>query len=157
MNAKALVIGGLAAGSGGAAALLRKVAGDGHHVDRTDRWLVVTVNASSEEVAPGGRLPDPLAEMAARIETRLTPAPGGRGTELAARPLAEVPSGAAGAVARVTGEDPRQDVRRALREAKSLIETGEVLQPDRQTTTRRTLMNLPLELATRRAKGEGVL
>jgi hypothetical protein len=68
-----------------------------------------------------------------------------------------VPSGVGQVAARVTGSDPRQPVRLALRQAKSIIETGEVLEPDRQTTTKRTLTNLPLELAIKRARGEGVL
>jgi hypothetical protein len=55
------------------------------------------------------------------------------------------------------GNDPRQQVRSALRQTKQLLETGEVLTPDEQPTARRTLRNLPLELATRRARGEGRL
>ncbi|SPT49421.1 hypothetical protein [Actinomadura madurae] len=39
-------------------------------------------------------------------------------------------STAAGTLERLTGDDPRQRVRRALREAKSLIETGEILRAD---------------------------
>ena len=48
-------------------------------------------------------------------------------------------------------------IREALRETRQLAETGEVLEPDKPPSTRRTLRNLPLELATRRARGEGRL
>ncbi|HEV2872578.1 MAG TPA: hypothetical protein VG409_14315, partial [Actinomycetota bacterium] len=61
------------------------------------------------------------------------------------------------AVARAAGSDPRQRLRAALRQARQLCETGEVLQADRPPTARRTLRGLPLELATRRAQGEGRL
>jgi hypothetical protein len=76
---------------------------------------------------------------------------------LAHRPRTSAPSGLRGAVARAAGNDPRQAVRTALRQAKQLAETGEVLEPDTPPTSRRTLRNLPLELATRRARGEGRL
>ncbi|MFD0747313.1 hypothetical protein ACFQ1L_40045 [Phytohabitans flavus] len=48
-------------------------------------------------------------------------------------------------------------MRRALREAKSIIETGEVLKPDTQTSTRRTVVNRPLEYASRHGREEGLL
>jgi hypothetical protein len=76
---------------------------------------------------------------------------------VAARLRGDVPSGLAAAAARVVGSDPRQDLRAALRQSRQLLETGEVLSPDKQPTTRRTLRGLPLDLATRRAGGEGRL
>jgi hypothetical protein len=121
-----------------------------------DRWHTVTVNRPPEEVATDGRLPGPLAELSDAVEVQIRPAPGGRGTEVAARLRGEVPSGAA-AAARVVGSDPRQDLRAALRQSRQLLETGEVLRADEQPTTRRTLRGLPLDLATRRAGGEGRL
>jgi hypothetical protein len=122
-----------------------------------DRWHTVTVNHPPEEVAPDGRLPDPLAELGDLVEVRVRPAPGDRGTEVAARLRTPEPTGVRGAAARVTGSDPRQRLRAALRQAKQLIETGEVLQADRPPTTSRTLRGLPLKLAIRRAGGEGRL
>lgn len=115
------------------------------------RWLVVTVNCSPERLRD---LPAPLARLGTSIETRITPAPGGRGTELAARPLGPDRSGL---LARLSGRDPRQAVRAALRDAKSLVETGEVLVPDFPTTTRTTVKGKVVELAVRRAGGEGRL
>lgn len=115
------------------------------------------MNRPPEEVSPDGRLPDPLAELGDQIEVKTRPAPGSRGTEVAARFRGPVLTGLSGAAARLTGQDPRQSVRAALREAKMLIETGEILRPDKPPTTRRTPTNLPLELAVRRARGEGRL
>ncbi|MCP9949579.1 hypothetical protein [Actinomadura madurae] len=116
-----------------------------------NRWLTVTVNQPPERF---GEIPAPLAKLADHVEIRTSPAPGGKGTELAAR-LRE--STAAGTLKRLTGDDPRQRVRRALREAKSLIETGEILQADAPPTTRPTPGGKLVGLATRRAGGEGRL
>lgn len=156
MNPRTLLVGGVAAG-GGALLLRRLMGADGASADgAAPRWLVVTVNRPPEQVAPDGRLPQPLAELG-QVEVQIRPAPGDRGTEIAARPVTPVPSGLPAAAARIAGSDPRQPIREALRKSKMLLETGEVLEPDRQTTARVTLRNLPLELATRRAMGEGRL
>lgn len=121
------------------------------------RWHVLTVNRPREEVAPDGRLPAPLAELGDTVEVRLNPAPGGRGTEVAVRLRDGEPSGVRSVTTRLTGDDPRWAVRRALRDTRQLLETGEVLRPDRPTTTRATVLNRPLRLATRHGKDEGLL
>ena len=131
--------------------------GNGAAGQARDRWHTVTVNRPPDEVAPDGRLPEPLATLGDAVEVRVRPAPGGRGTEMAARLRDGAPAGPGGAVARIAGKDPRQELRAALRQARQLLETGEVLTPDEQPTARRTLRGLPLELATRRARGEGRL
>jgi hypothetical protein len=131
-------------------ALARRTAHHGDGPAQRSRWLTVTVNAPPEKVDE--RLADAVAEL--DVETRVTPAPGGRGTEVAAR-LRDAP--ATGVVRRVAGQDPRQDVRRALRDMKSLVETGEVVRPDEPTTGRRTPGGALVRLATRRAGGEGRL
>jgi hypothetical protein len=156
MKARTVVVGGSAAG--GALMLLRRLlSGDGAAPDGGGpRWLVVTANRPPDQVAPDGRLPEPLASLE-DVEVQIRPAPGDRGTEIAARPRVAVPSGITGAAARVAGTDPRQAIRTALRDTKMLLETGEILEADRQRTDRVTLKNLPLELATRRARGEGLL
>ena len=122
-----------------------------------DRWHTVTVNRPRHEVTPDGRLPQPLEALGDAIEVQIRPAPGDRGTEVAARLRGGVPTGPGGAFARVSGDDPRQQVRSALRQSKQLLETGEVLRADEPSTTRRSLRSLPLALATRRAGGEGRL
>ncbi|MDH2427359.1 hypothetical protein [Sphaerisporangium sp. TRM90804] len=122
------------------------------------RWLMVTVNRRPEEVVPEGRLPEPLARLGDTIEVMVREAPGDRGTELGARPLAPVPSGAEEVMARLGGTDPRQAVRRALRESKCLIETGEVLRSSSVSGTRRpTPAGALVDMAARRAGGEGRL
>jgi hypothetical protein len=123
---------------------------------RRPRWHVVTINRPPEEVAPGGRLPEPIAKLGDEVEVQVNRAVGDRGTALAAR-LRHEPSGIAGAAERLAGTDPRQAVRAALRESKMLLETGEILQPDKAGTTKRTLTGRPLDLAISRARGEGRL
>ncbi|HYN96116.1 MAG TPA: hypothetical protein VES42_19905 [Pilimelia sp.] len=125
--------------------------------DEPPRWYVVTVNMQLDEVMPAGQLPEPLAELGDAIEVQVRPAPGDKGTELAARLTDGEPSGVGGAVARLTGADPRQDVRSALRKAKQLLETGEVLSAHSPPTAKSTLLNKPLELAIDRSAGEGRL
>jgi hypothetical protein len=133
--------------------------GDGHRGDdeTTMRWRVVTINAPAEEICPGGKLPAPLAELGEQIEWTLRPAPGDKGTELAARLKMPEPSGVTGTAARVAGTDPRQKLREALRNSKMLVETGEILQPDRPGSTHPSPLGLPIRLAVRRARGEGRL
>jgi hypothetical protein len=118
---------------------------------------MVTVNRPPQEVMPDGRLPDPLAELGDKIDVQVRPAPGDRGTELGARLRGPVPAGLMGAAAKVAGTDPRQELRKALRAAKSILETGEVLSPDKRPSTRPTVTNIPVRIASRRARGEGRL
>jgi hypothetical protein len=151
------VVAGMGAGVIVVRRIVSRQAGNGAGGQAPDRWHSVTVNRPPEEVAPEGRLPEPLATLGDAVEVRLRPAPGGRGTELAVRLGDGAPAGATGAVARAAGSDPRQQVRSALRQSRQLLETGEVLRADEPPTTRRTLRGLPLELATRRAGGEGRL
>jgi hypothetical protein len=87
----------------------------------------------------------------------VAPAPGGRGTELGLRPVTPPQAGLPGLVARLRGSDPRQELRSALRDAKSLIETGEVIRPDEPPSTHPTATGKLLDLAISRAGGEGRL
>jgi hypothetical protein len=97
-------------------------------------WLAVTVFGESADVDTA-QLPAPLAEYGDRIEVRVRPAPGGKGTELAVR-LRDQPSGSA--VSRLSGSDPQDDLRSALRKAKQLLEVGEVLAVDPAPHGKRT-------------------
>ncbi|MDT7805051.1 MAG: hypothetical protein QOI78_8484 [Actinomycetota bacterium] len=144
----ALAVAGIAAS---AAAARRKSAAE------PNRWLGVTVNLPPDQVDSDPRLRDAFAALAEGAETRVRPAPGGRGTELAARPLEPVPTGLGGAAKRLAGRDPRQPVRSALRDIKSVLETGEVIRPDAPTTGQPTPGGALVRLATRRAGGEGRL
>ncbi|MEU7885496.1 hypothetical protein AB0B54_08335 [Microbispora bryophytorum] len=121
----------------------------------SSRWLGVTVNRPPDEVAPAGHLPEPLAQVDA--EVRMNRAPGDRGTEIYARPR-EHRAGADGVLARLRGEDPRTGIRTALRETKSLLETGDVLRSDEEiATTRPTLPGKVLDMALGRAAEGGRL
>ncbi|TDC09504.1 hypothetical protein E1265_32215 [Streptomyces sp. 8K308] len=122
----------------------------------SDRWLTVTINCGREELSPE-KLPPPLREYGERIETRIRPAPGDRGTELAVRLKGPQSQSTRSMTARLAGDDPRQDLRRALRAVKSLLEADEVLQPDAPPTTRDTPGGKLVGLLSRRANGEGVL
>jgi hypothetical protein len=108
---------------------------------------------------PDHQLPGPLAELGDLVEVQVRAAPGGKGSELRARLRTPEPSGMASAATRSSGDDPRQRVRAALREAKQVIEVGEVLRVDPTPHGRRsaTPTGAIVEAATRRAGGEGVL
>ncbi|MEU8181613.1 hypothetical protein AB0B86_12690 [Micromonospora sp. NPDC049047] len=98
-------------------------------------WEVVTVDRPPEQVLPGGRWPEPLRRLDGAVEVRVRPAPGDRGTELAARPLAGA-TPPVGLAAHLVGDDPGLLVRRALRQIKQRAEAGEVLRADRSALDR---------------------
>ena len=115
----------------------------------------ITINRPQAEIAARlGQADPPLSDEDAEIS--YTSAPGDRGTEVRVL-LPNTPGGLGQKVAAVMGVDAQRELDDALRRFKQLLETGEVLTPDEQPTARRTLRNLPLELATRRARGEGRL
>ncbi len=97
---------------------------------------MVTINRSPAELTSGGRLPDPIGQLGDGVEVALRPAPGGRGSELAARPLAGEPDVVLSLVSHLTGDDPRETLRWALHQTKQLAETGELLSPNHPGTTR---------------------
>jgi hypothetical protein len=123
------------------------------------RWRSVTILADADEISPGGVLPDPLRRLGSKIEVRTTDAPGDRGTELAARLVDGEPTGVRAALGRLTGRDPRQLLRIALRESKQLVEVGEVIRLDPRPAGSRpaTPAGLVIDLLGRRSLGEGVL
>jgi hypothetical protein len=146
---------GLAGGAG--AALLKQLqhvrvpgAGQASATDAPEvaarRWRAVTVLREPADV-DGAGLPAPLAALGDRLDLRITPAPGDRGTELAAR-YRDRPS-----------DDDLRALRSALRETKQLIEVGEVLRvdPAPHGVRKPTPQGAALEGATARAGGEGVL
>ncbi len=115
--------------------------------DDPQKWRVVTVLREQSDVGAGGRWPAPLDELDG-LEIETTPAPGDKGTELRAR-YATAPKGDAA--------DATRRLRTALREAKQLLEVGEVLLPDAPSTTRPTATNAALRWATANGRGEGRL
>ncbi|MCD0445053.1 hypothetical protein LO763_15660 [Glycomyces sp. A-F 0318] len=121
--------------------------------DPAERWLAVTVNAAPETVAA-----DPQVRRLQDVpglKVRLTPAPGGRSTEIAARFTGDALAGRTGPLSRIAGRDPRQPVRRALRNTKSMLETGEVLRTE--PTRPRTPGGRFMAALARRSGGEGRL
>ncbi|MET7906314.1 hypothetical protein ABZS86_34640 [Streptomyces sp. NPDC005355] len=144
---------GLAAG---AVVVMRRVKARPPAEATGDRWLTVTINRAPHDVQ-ADKLPTPLQEYGDRIETRIGPAPGDRGTELAVRLKRPPPHAAHSVPARLSGQDPRQELRRALREVKALLEAGEVMRADAPPTTRETPGGKLIGLLSRRSSGEGVL
>jgi hypothetical protein len=124
---------------------------------RPPRWHVLTVNRSADQIAPSGQLPEPLAGLGDAVEVQLRRAAGDRGTEVAVRLRDGARSSVAAGVTRLTSRDPDQAIRAALREARQLVETGEVLHPDYPPTTQPTRLNKPLQLATLQGRREGRL
>jgi hypothetical protein len=118
------------------------------------RWQSVTILAAPQDVAPDGRLPAPLAELADLVETRLEPAPGGRGTQLSVRTRRGPKPDSAG----WKGEDPARRIRTALQHARQLVEVGEVLALEPQPAgRRRPARGLLVDLMTGDTDQEGVV
>ncbi|WP_164700227.1 hypothetical protein [Modestobacter sp. KNN46-3] len=109
------------------------------------RWRAVTVLTDPDELRTA--TPAPLVRFGDRVEVRVTPAPGERGAELAARFREPV------------GEDEVGELRAALREAKQRIETGEVLrnEPQPHGHRKQTPQGGVLDGMVERAPKEGVL
>ncbi|MEJ2890531.1 hypothetical protein [Actinomycetospora aeridis] len=119
----------------------------GEDVARAGRWLVVTVYRQPDDVRTQVDGSGPLSGMRNEIELTIRPAPGDKGTELAARPTAPDE----GSV------DARRRLRAALRETKSILECGEVVEPSRPGSSHPGPAGQVLRVATRRAWGEGRL
>jgi hypothetical protein len=137
-----------------AAAVITAGAVAGRRGRSRDRWHTITIFCEPERL---GSLPPPLDQLGEPVEVNIRPAPGDRGTELSARLIEPVPAGAAKVAARRRDSDPVGRLRRALREARSLAEVGEVLLPDSPPTTRPSPTGAPLGYATRHAREEGRL
>jgi hypothetical protein len=127
----------------------RESDGDGRH---PDGWKAVTI--LGDPAAFETSHPEPLKRIAGVLELRLSPAPGGKGFEVHAR----LRDGAD--VKSVVGDDdPEQALRAALRDAKQVFETGEVLRATPRPHGKRpkTLLGKTVDKAEDEAKGEGVL
>jgi hypothetical protein len=111
----------------------------GRRPNHSGRRHVITVFRPLEKVRDN--LPETLNRRG-DFAVDLRAAPGGRGTEISAQASA--------------GSVSHGDLRRALRESRSLLEVGEVLQPG-GPTTEPTMLNRPLRAVTRRGRAEGLL
>jgi uncharacterized membrane protein len=137
--------------------------------DRRSRWTVagpggvpLTWDAEVTEEGPGqliawratgGGERHPFGHEG-RLELR--PAPGDRGTELHVRVGFDQPGGQVGAaLAAVSGEDPDQLVRQALRQVKQVLEGGEVIRTEGQPAGRSGLGEKATRLADHRLAAGG--
>ncbi|MCS5497787.1 hypothetical protein NY547_11115 [Cnuibacter physcomitrellae] len=123
--------------------------GDGRH---PEGWKAVTVLGDPAAFEQGG-YDEPLQRLVEVLEVRVQLAPGDKGFEVHAR----VKDGADPAV--FGDDDPEQALRAALRDAKQIVETGEVLRPVPRPHGERptTLFGAVVDKAEDEAKGEGVL
>jgi hypothetical protein len=108
------------------------------------RRHAITVYRPIDDIRTNGKLPSPLADLGDRVEIDMRPAPGDRGTEIFVQ-------------ARDGGSISAGEIRRALRDVRSLLETGDVLLPYGPATTTPTLLNKPLRAVTRRGREKGSL
>ena len=112
----------------------------------TDRWLVVTVLRPPAEVSQAAAQ-TALEALGDAVETSVRVAPGDRGTELAARWRPGQQAGRS-----------LDELRSALREAKQVLEVGEVLRsvPRPEGERPSTVGGWLVDLAERRSQGKGV-
>ncbi|HEV7656331.1 MAG TPA: SRPBCC family protein [Mycobacteriales bacterium] len=114
---------------------LRSVSADGTHwVAEAPVKDAVEWDATITADEPGRLLAwrsAPGADVPNSGSVRFAPAPGGRGTEVRVELTYEPPAGRVGnAVARLLGQEPRQQVTDDLRRFKQILETGEVVRSD---------------------------
>jgi len=127
-------------------------AGRGRH-----EWKSVTVLAPPERMTIEGVYPGPLALLGDAIEVRLVDAPKGQGTELHARVVKN--AAAVQKVRSLSGRSPEDALRSALRDAKALIETGQVMHVDPRPHGIRpaTPAGAAIDAADTSMKGKGIL
>lgn len=125
----------------------RESDGDAEH---PEGWKAVTVLGDADDFTTGG-YPEPLRRVADSLEIRVQPAPGDKGFEVHAR----VREGSD-----IAGEkNAGKALREALRDAKQVFETGEILRAKPRPHGERppTLLGGAVDKAEAEAKGEGVL
>ncbi|MCU1617934.1 MAG: hypothetical protein JWO98_5474 [Frankiales bacterium] len=118
-----------------------------------ERWRAVTVLASPDAISRDEEYPAPLQAVIEFLDVRTSPAPDGVSTELRAR-LKQTKSAEAG-IRKLTGLAPESAIRASLRDAKQIVETGEVLRvlPRPEGHRPATPGGVLVDLAEQRAKG----
>lgn len=116
------------------------------------RWHPITVNRDPANITLRSEELKPLMDLGEAIEIKIAPAPGGKGTEIAARLSdSDTPDKMSKKMKMLS------KLRGALRKTQWLVETGEILSPDKPSSIRRSLTSLPLGFAIRRARTGGRL
>lgn len=119
--------------------------------DRTSHWVVKAPGGGTAEWDSEITADEPNAMLAWRSlpgadvensgSVRFEAAPGGRGTTVRVEMSYVPPAGKLGAVvAKVSGEEPRQQVREDLRRFKQLLETGEITTTQGQPSGKRSVI-----------------
>ncbi len=126
----------------------READGDGRH---PHGWKAVTILGDRADFL--SEIPEPLQTITGALDMRVDPAPGDKGFEVHARVRDDADTAVFG------DDDPDQAVRVALRDAKQLFETGEILRRTPRPHGHRptTLFGAVVDKAEDDAKGEGVL
>ncbi|MGH1549575.1 alcohol dehydrogenase catalytic domain-containing protein [Leifsonia poae] len=155
MGAKTAVVAGVV-GAAAAGLVARELVkkkqesdGDGRH---PEGWKAVTVLGDQAAFSRDG-YPAPLERLREVLEVRLATAPGDKGFEVHARLRPDVdPKPVVG------DDDPDQALRVALRDAKQLFETGEILRatPRPHGKRKATLFGAAVDKAEDEAKGARV-
>jgi hypothetical protein len=114
-----------------------------------NRWIMVTINCAPQRLASRADLPEPITRLGDAVDIKICPAPGDRGTELGAR-LRDLPRTKIAGMVMRRSEDPRHMVEKALRQAKAIIEAGEVVRPDWPPSAQPAQAGKLVELAGRR-------
>ena len=147
----ALIVLGAALAFGGAAVAAQQIDRAKQRAARSyRRWHTITVNRDIADVTMGNKALRPLLDLGDAIEVMITPAPGGKGTEIAAQLVSDD----------LTNKASREalgKLRVALRDTQWVMEAGEVLSPDKPSSTHKTLTSLPLQFAIRHAREGGRL
>lgn len=111
----------------------------------TVKWDAETTEDRPNELIAWRALPGARVESSGTV--RFKTAPSGQGTEIILEMSYDAPGGAAGALlAKLFGEEPRQQVKDDLRRFKQVMETGEVVRSDgtpEGQTARRHLKQRP--------------
>jgi hypothetical protein len=143
MRRQLAIVGAVAAISGAAVLWSRRRTTAETPRDEDSRWRAVTIQRSEANVI--GAMA-PLTALGAAIETRLSAAPGDRGTELTAR-------------IRPGYHLSPDEVRIALRHTKQLAEAGEiaVVDPVSHGHRARTPQSAVLDAVAKLSEGKGVL
>lgn len=120
--------------------------------DAAARWHTITVNRLMNEIGGTQGYPEPLKRIMEMVEVSMHPALAGTATEIAVR-LREPGSATSSAAL----HEQTRHIRSALRRTQMLLETGEILEPNKPGSVEPTIFNKPLRYVTTHSRQEGRL